>query len=159
MTTDSNCCCMHVKTCATLVAIIGIIWSILQIFAVFLLWWYVPMSIILLITYIFVLVGVSKQLPGFLLPAEIILGINLAISILIIVGLIIVGAILPEGIVESYNNNGRTLDEARTVVRIAFFVSAFIVLLASSYTIFSFIVIHKARKWISENEGTSYRAP
>jgi hypothetical protein len=158
MTAGSNCCCLHVKTCATVVAIIGIISSVLQILSVFLLWWYVPMNIILLITYIFVLIGVSKERPGFLLPAEIILGINFALSVLVFIGFIIVGAVLPDGIVDDYTD-GRTLNEAKDVVRFAFFLSAFFIFLASSYTIFSFFVIHRARKWLSENERTSYQAP
>uniref|UniRef100_A0AC34FBP1 Uncharacterized protein n=1 Tax=Panagrolaimus sp. ES5 TaxID=591445 RepID=A0AC34FBP1_9BILA len=105
----------------------------------------------MLILYIFVLVGVSKERPGYLVPAEIIMGIVVALSVILIIALIIIGIALPAGIVSDFQGDDVTLDDAKTAVRVAFFLLAFFILCANSHNIFAFIVIRRCRKWLSEN--------
>jgi hypothetical protein len=154
MAAGSQCCCLHVKTCAIIVAIIGIIFSGLQCISALLLWWYLPFSIMMFCTYILVLVGATKGRPGYLLPAEIIMGISVALSCLVIIGLIVLGAIIPQSFIDTYRDDypNDSIDDAKNAFRIVFFMLAFMVLVASSYTIFSFVVIRRARRWLSENE-------
>jgi hypothetical protein len=161
MTAGSQCCCLHVKTCAIIVAIIGIIFSGLQCISALLFWWYLPLSILMFCTYILVLVGATKGRPGYLLPAEIIMGINVALSCLVIIGLVVLGAIVPQSFIKTYWEDYPSDSEetAKNALRFAFFFLAFIVLCASSYTIFSFIVIRRARRWISENQADFHPPP
>uniref|UniRef100_A0AC35FW87 Uncharacterized protein n=1 Tax=Panagrolaimus sp. PS1159 TaxID=55785 RepID=A0AC35FW87_9BILA len=150
MSDDHGCCGTHITSCAKLVAILGIIGSIFSIISAFFLWYYVPMAFVMLLTYIFVLVGINKEKPSYLLPCQIILGISLALNVLIVIGFIIIAIVVPNGMVESFrgDNYKNTVDEAKNIIRIGFFLFAFVVALASTYTIFAFTVIHKARKYL-----------
>uniref|UniRef100_A0A914PIT5 Uncharacterized protein n=1 Tax=Panagrolaimus davidi TaxID=227884 RepID=A0A914PIT5_9BILA len=156
MTAGSQCCCFHVKTCAIIVSIMGIVSCCMQLICILILWWYSPISFLMLIVYIFVLVGVSKERPGFLVPAEIIMGILVGLSLIVVIALIIIGIAVPDGIVESFKDDDNyNYDDAKAALRVAFFLLAFIVLVANSHNIFSFIVIRRCRKWLSENPGHS----
>uniref|UniRef100_A0A914PCG6 Uncharacterized protein n=1 Tax=Panagrolaimus davidi TaxID=227884 RepID=A0A914PCG6_9BILA len=136
----------------------GIVSCCMQLICILLLWWYSPISFIMLIVYIFVLVGVSKERPGFLVPAEIIMGILVGLSFIVIIALIIIGIAVPDGLVDNFRDNddyNYNYDDAKAALRLAFFLLAFIVLVANSHNIFSFIVIRRCRKWLSENPGHS----
>uniref|UniRef100_A0AC35FLD5 Uncharacterized protein n=1 Tax=Panagrolaimus sp. PS1159 TaxID=55785 RepID=A0AC35FLD5_9BILA len=130
----------------------GIVSCCMQLICILILWWYSPISFLMLIVYIFVLVGVSKERPGFLVPAEIIMGILVGLSLIIAIALIIIGIAVPDGLIDNFrDDNNYNYDDAKTALRVAFFLLAFIVLVANSHNIFSFIVIRRCRKWLSEN--------
>uniref|UniRef100_A0A914YAC3 NADH dehydrogenase subunit 2 n=1 Tax=Panagrolaimus superbus TaxID=310955 RepID=A0A914YAC3_9BILA len=73
MVSETGCCGMHIRTCAKIVAIFGIIISIGSAFSTLFMWYYSPIALIMLLSYIFVLIGTQKENPRYLLPAKIIL--------------------------------------------------------------------------------------
>uniref|UniRef100_A0AC34G3A9 Uncharacterized protein n=1 Tax=Panagrolaimus sp. ES5 TaxID=591445 RepID=A0AC34G3A9_9BILA len=81
MENSSECCGKDIKTCAKVVAILGIVSSI------------VSFNIIGLIIYFLVYIGVEKERPGYLLPAKILLIIGVICTILLLIAGITVGIV------------------------------------------------------------------
>uniref|UniRef100_A0A914Y6U9 Uncharacterized protein n=1 Tax=Panagrolaimus superbus TaxID=310955 RepID=A0A914Y6U9_9BILA len=128
--TEHSCCCLHVKICAKIISIIGIIGSLFLLGTVFVLFSWIPIlqGILLFVTYIFVLYGIIKERPYHLLPAQIVLGVDIVIGVGLLITLVVMDIIF------NFNAFGYLL--------------AGILFLLIAYTVFAFIVIHRARKFL-----------
>jgi hypothetical protein len=175
MTTGDQCLCVHIKTSAIIITIIGIIFSLLQCITAVFVWIYIPFAILMLSSYILGLVGILRGRPKMLRPVEIYVGFNIALNVIVCITLIAFGAILPMWLVDYFTTedwdcavvyeNGDfqdaidDCDDAKTAARTASFVIAFVVFLSIAYNILAFIIIYRCRHWLLQNLSTSYIAP
>uniref|UniRef100_A0AC34GV93 Uncharacterized protein n=1 Tax=Panagrolaimus sp. ES5 TaxID=591445 RepID=A0AC34GV93_9BILA len=159
---SDQCFCVHIRTCAIVVGIIGVMFGILQCLTALFIWWYIPMSLFILSSYSLLLRGVYSGRPKLLTPAQVTLGINLVISFIMIIALIILGFVLPDDVVyvlSSYDDYYYDYEAAQDSTRLFLFLLAFIIFVASSYNIFAFIIIYRAKKWLLQNPTITYPAP
>jgi hypothetical protein len=154
--------CVHIRTCAIVIAIIGIIFGILQCLTALFIWWYIPMSIFMLSSFALVLRGIYGGRPKLLKPSLIFLGINIVLSAIIILAAIILGFVLPDGVVFVLSSDfdyNYDYEAAQDSARLYLFLLAFIVFVATCYNILAFIIIYRCKQWLTENASTPYPAP
>uniref|UniRef100_A0A914YZU1 Uncharacterized protein n=1 Tax=Panagrolaimus superbus TaxID=310955 RepID=A0A914YZU1_9BILA len=155
-----NCQCFSFPKWAKIFAITGIVTSVVTIVLnVFTLtWWYIPMATVSLLTYVLVYFGVEEKRPEYLTPALLILGIHLVVSIWITLTLIYIGWFLPNDIILISHQVAQLLNIHSTIFKIQLFylITAFFVFSLAVYSLFSFIIIHKARMFLKENFQVSH---
>uniref|UniRef100_A0AC34G7H4 NADH dehydrogenase subunit 6 n=1 Tax=Panagrolaimus sp. ES5 TaxID=591445 RepID=A0AC34G7H4_9BILA len=67
---------MNAVTCATIVGVLGLISAIGTCFSCFFMPFNIPLAIMMLLTYIFVVAGIKNESPGYMLAAEVFLVYN-----------------------------------------------------------------------------------
>uniref|UniRef100_A0A914QNI6 Uncharacterized protein n=1 Tax=Panagrolaimus davidi TaxID=227884 RepID=A0A914QNI6_9BILA len=100
-----------------------------------------------------VIIGICTERSSLLIPAEIFLGIKIAFTFLLSFILFISSRHIPENIVEKYKNVPM-FHEIKNLVQHFFFAFALSVFICFCFEIYSFFVIRKARKWLTENAKT-----
>uniref|UniRef100_A0AC35FKQ8 NADH dehydrogenase subunit 6 n=1 Tax=Panagrolaimus sp. PS1159 TaxID=55785 RepID=A0AC35FKQ8_9BILA len=155
MVSETGCCGMHIRTCAKIVSVVGILVSIGSAFSTLFMWYYSPVALLMLLTYIFVFIGTRKENP---MPAEIILGINIAINFVIAIGFFVISLVAPQSIINKLVNKHTTQEDARKEFHVLYFLMAGVAAVASLYTIFAFTVIFKARKYFIKRAAKNYQA-
>uniref|UniRef100_A0A914YBV4 Uncharacterized protein n=1 Tax=Panagrolaimus superbus TaxID=310955 RepID=A0A914YBV4_9BILA len=139
MSTNAECWGKNIQACAKIIAIIGIVASVLSF------------NIIGLIIYVLAYMGIENQKPSYLLPAKIFTVIGLvcsAILIIIFITLAIVGAAKRQEPFPS-PRPGPHPEHAYNSVMLVLGLISF--LLSTVYLIFSYVVVDKARKHLLEN--------
>uniref|UniRef100_A0AC35F565 Uncharacterized protein n=1 Tax=Panagrolaimus sp. PS1159 TaxID=55785 RepID=A0AC35F565_9BILA len=154
-TRNQTCCCLPIKACASIIAILCIFSEIGSVGFGFInfLWWIAPMSIVFITFYILVIIGICTERSNLLIPAEIFLGIKIVFTFLLSFILFISSRHIPENIVEKYKNFPM-FHEITNLVQHFFFAFALSVFIYLCFEIYSFFVIRKARKWLIENAKT-----
>uniref|UniRef100_A0A914P5P3 Uncharacterized protein n=1 Tax=Panagrolaimus davidi TaxID=227884 RepID=A0A914P5P3_9BILA len=152
----NECCCMHIKTCATLVGMLGLLGAVVAVFLPFhqqnsVVWLGSPFTFVVLCTYVFILVGVNQESHGCMLAAEIMLGILVAFSVLqsiLVLILVFFSKKSLELISQRYKFDYHDFEEYASPIFVIFFL---LTLFELVWNIYSFIVVRQARKWFKEN--------
>jgi uncharacterized membrane protein HdeD (DUF308 family) len=150
MTIGSEFCCFHVLTAAKIVGIIGIIIGTLQLIAVLMSFYYIPVSLLYIAMYIYALVGVYKKITKYLTTSLAWQCIYIILSILAFIGLIALG-IINKNWEDEDEYDEDYYDDDDYAISTILFVFAGMVLASTCFNILSFIIIWRARKWMLEN--------
>uniref|UniRef100_A0AC34G7G2 Uncharacterized protein n=1 Tax=Panagrolaimus sp. ES5 TaxID=591445 RepID=A0AC34G7G2_9BILA len=140
MSTNAECWGKDIKTCAKVVAIIGIVASVLSF------------NILGLIIYVLVYMGVENRKPSYLLPAKICLIIGLVLSVILIILFIVLGIVAAAKGEQPTPFPQPGPHPPHYGYSPAALVLGFITfLISTAYLIISYIVVDKAEKHLHEN--------
>uniref|UniRef100_A0AC35GA93 Uncharacterized protein n=1 Tax=Panagrolaimus sp. PS1159 TaxID=55785 RepID=A0AC35GA93_9BILA len=116
------------------------------------------MATVSLLTYVLVYFGIEEKRSEYLTPAVLILGIHLVVSIFMSLALIYIGSFLPNDIILISHEIAKLLNINSTVFKVQLFyrITAAIVFWLAVYTLFSFILVFKARTFLKDNSQTSH---
>uniref|UniRef100_A0AC35FDB0 MARVEL domain-containing protein n=1 Tax=Panagrolaimus sp. PS1159 TaxID=55785 RepID=A0AC35FDB0_9BILA len=166
MAPKSHFCGFNITTCAIFVAISGICSTISavtiaifseQYFDSYPIWFYIGIGILTVIIYFLVFIGIAKQSYGYLIPAEILLGIKIILAFIFIIWFILCGLYLPETIFKEFKIIS-LFNDVRIAIRNVFFTISAMSFLYLNFVVYSFFVIQSARQWLasnSQNKNTS----
>uniref|UniRef100_A0A914PU11 Uncharacterized protein n=1 Tax=Panagrolaimus davidi TaxID=227884 RepID=A0A914PU11_9BILA len=156
MAAVKTCLNLDIIKCAKFVAFIGIFGAFCVPIAVGILvpLWIteicIPISVVFLLSYVLIFVGIYKKRATCLLYAQFILGILIFITICLAILSIILS--LPEEIInEKVKEHIYTKAEAKNLIRHGYYIIAGSIGILIGWTIFVIVVVQRARLFIVEN--------
>uniref|UniRef100_A0A914YLF1 Uncharacterized protein n=1 Tax=Panagrolaimus superbus TaxID=310955 RepID=A0A914YLF1_9BILA len=141
-------CGFRVWKWAKVIAFIGILNSLLTFILMLISWLYVPLSLVAFSAYTSLLIGIKFKRLNYLRFAEIILGINAFINLLLDVATISIEIFVPNDeiihFIDDYGNHS-----VENNLHAAFIITELIILIQVAFAIFSFIIVHKTRLYFT----------